>query len=94
MNKKKKQEEVDQSKIIASEITKTIMDYCYKQDSPVSMTYIVKALSDVLAAHLATMTGEWSESEEKKVVGMIFDHIVSTMKECKNSLDEDKHPAN
>ena len=94
MNKKNDQEEVDQSQIIASEITKTIMDYCYKQDSPVSLTYIVKALSDVLAAHLATMTSGWSEGEEEKVVGMIFDHIVSTMKECKNSLDEKKNPAN
>ncbi len=94
MNKKKEQEEVDQSKIIASEITKTIMDYCYKQNSPVSMTYIVKALSDVMAAHLATMTSEWSKAEEEKVVGMIFDHIVSTMIECKNSLDENKNPVN
>ena len=94
MNKKNEQEEVDQSEIIASEITKTIVDFCYKQDSPVRLTYIIKALSDVLAAHLATMTSGWSEGEEEKVVGAIFDHIVSTIKECKNSLDEKKNPAN
>lgn len=94
MNKKNEQEEVNQSEIIASEITKTIVDFCYKQDSPVRLTYIIKALSDVLAAHLATMTSGWSEGEEEKVVGVIFDHIVSTIKECKNSLDEKKNPAN
>jgi hypothetical protein len=88
MNKKNDQQEVNHSGIIASEITKTIMDYCSKS-GPVSLTHIVKALSDVLGAHLATLTNGWTEEEEEKVVNLVLNNTVSTMLDCKKSFDED-----
>ncbi len=93
MNKKNDQQEVDHSGIIASEITKTIIDYCVKS-GPVNMAYIVKALSDVMGAHLASMIHDLKEIPEDDVIRTIFSQTLSTMKECKKELDEDVKPIN
>ena len=92
MKEKNEVENVDNSQIITSLLTKTIVDFCMKSEKPVSMTHIVKALSDVLAAHLATMTENWTDDQEEKCIGMIFNHIVSTIKECKNGIEDNKNP--
>ena len=88
MKDKQNEETSNQSEIISGLITKVIVDFCMKSENPVDLTQIVKALSDVLAAHLATMTNGWSEAETEKCVNVIFNHIVSTMKECKNGIEE------
>ena len=93
MNDKHNVETSNQSEIISGLITKVIVDFCMKSENPVDLTQIVKALSDVLAAHLATMTNRWSEAETEKCVNVIFNHIVSTMKECKDSIDDNKKPS-
>ena len=93
MGKEKNSEMLDLSGNISALISKTIIDYCMKADTPVSLTYIVKALADVLGAHLATMTQGWSDAQEKECVNMIFSFIDQTMKECKKSIDEDKNPS-
>lgn len=78
--------------IIASLITKTIVDFCMKSEKPIDLTHIVKALSDVIAAHLATMTEGWSDAQVEKCINMIFNHIVNTMKDCKNGIEDNKNP--
>ena len=93
MGKEKNSEMLNLSGNISALITKTIIDYCMKADTPVSLTYIVKALADVLGAHLATMTHGWSDAQEEKCINMIFNHIVNTMNDCKKSIDENNNPS-
>jgi hypothetical protein len=92
IKEKNEVEDIDNSQIIASLITKTIVDFCMKSEKPIDLTYIVKALSDVIAAHLATMTEGWSDAQVEKCINMIFNHIVSTMKDCKNGIEDNKNP--
>ncbi len=63
-----------------------------KSEKPIDLTHIVKALSDVTAAHLATMTEGWSDAQVEKCINMSFNHIVSTMKDCKNGIEDNKNP--
>ena len=91
MEKEKNSEMLDQPGKISAAITQTIIDYCMKSDTPVDLTQIVKALSDVMGAHLATLTQGWSDAQEKKCINMIFNHIVNTMNDCKNSIDENNN---
>ena len=91
MEKEKNSEMLDQPGKISAAITQTIIDYCMKSDTPVDLTQIVKALSDVMGAHLATMTHGWSDAQEEKCINMIFNHIVNTMNDCKNSIDENNN---
>lgn len=93
MEKENNFEMLDQPGKIAALITKAIVDYCMKSDTPVDITHIVKALSDVMGAHLATMTHDWSDAQEEKCINMIFNHIVNTMNDCKKSIDENNNPS-
>jgi len=87
---KKETENIDNSQILTSLITKTIVDYCMKSEEPVNITHIVKALSDVLAAHLATMTESWTAAQKENCINMIFNSIVNTMKDCEKGIEEAK----
>ena len=79
MEKENNFEMLDQPGKIAVVITKAIVDYCMKSDTPVDITHIVKALSDV--------------AQEEKGINMIFNHIVNTMNDCKKSIDENNNPS-
>jgi hypothetical protein len=38
------------------------------------------------------MTEGWSDAQVEKCINMIFNHIVSTMKDCKNGIEDNKNP--
>ena len=67
MEKENNFEMLDQPGKIAVVITKAIVDYCMKSDTPVDITHIVKALSDVMGAHLATMTMAGQTHRKRRV---------------------------
>ncbi len=90
MINKKETESIDNPQILTTLITKTIIDYCMKSEEPVNITHIVKALSDVLPAHLATMTEGWTVAQKENCINMIFNSIANTMKDCEKGLEEAK----
>ncbi len=87
---KRETEVIDNYQILRTLITKTIIDHCVKSEEPVNITHIVKALSDVLAAHLVDMTEGWTAAQKEKCVNMIFNSIVNTMKDCEKGIEETK----
>jgi len=90
MVNKRETEVVDNYQILRTLITKTIIDYCMKSEEPVNITHIVKALSDVLAAHMATMTEGWTVAQKENCINMIFNSIANTMKDCEKGIEESK----
>jgi hypothetical protein len=93
MEKENYSEMLDHTDKISALITKTVIDYCKKSDTPVDITHVLKALSDVMGANLAAMTQGWSDAQVEKCINVVFNHIVNTMNDCKNSSDEDDNPS-
>jgi hypothetical protein len=89
MNKKNEQEEISDSQKLFAEINNVIIEYCFKSDRTVSGTQIIHALATTLAAHMTTMTKDWTEAEEKKAVQLLFEHVEDAMKEFKKELEEE-----
>ncbi len=91
MKDENKSEKTELSRKVTDTITKTIVEYCMKSDGPVDISHVVDALSDVLAAHLASMTKNWSDIQTEQCVNMIFRRIVSTMNDYKREIRESQN---
>ena len=85
MDNKEKRDEVTME--IRNLLMETIMRYCFKSKGGVEMTLILKALAEVIAAHLAVTTQDWTEEQTADVVDSYLNYIVKTVKECREEPD-------